>query len=82
MEKVQHHVTKLVPSLEDKLYEDRLKVLNIPSLHHRWQWGNMIQVYKINQQIDHVDQTLFSLLQYRTPDSTAKKCSRKEQTLS
>ena len=52
IEQIQCRATKLAPTLKDKPYEDRLKA-------HRRRWGDMIQVYKINQQIYHLDQTLF-----------------------
>ena len=47
--KIQRRAAKLVPTLKDKPYEDRLEARNLPSLHHRRQRGDMIQVYKINQ---------------------------------
>ena len=46
VEAVQHRVTKLIPHLRDKPYEERLRTLNLPSLVYRRQCGNIINMYK------------------------------------
>ena len=50
---------KLIPSLRNLCYEDRLRKLKLPSLWHRLRRGDMIQVYKITSGIDRIDPQLF-----------------------
>ena len=59
IEKVQRRATKLIPSLRNLCYEDRLRKLKLPSLCHRRRRGDMIQVYKITSGIDRIDPQLF-----------------------
>ena len=47
IENVQHRATKLVPSLKNLPYPDRLRALNLPTLAYRRQRGNMIELFKI-----------------------------------
>ena len=47
VEKVQRRATRLLPSLRDKPYEERLETLQLPSLAHRRHRGDMILLYKI-----------------------------------
>ena len=46
-EKVQRRATRLLPSIEDKPYGERLLILQLPSLAHRRHRGDMILLYKI-----------------------------------
>ena len=46
IEQVQRRATKLIPSLTNLPYEQRLKKLNLPSIAFRQLRGDMIQVYK------------------------------------
>ena len=59
IENVQRRATKLIPSLKRLKYEDRLEKLKLPSLKHRRKRGDMIQVFKIINQIDDLKQELF-----------------------
>ena len=47
MEKVQKRATKLIVSLKDKSYEERLRILYLPTLKFRRIRGDMIETYKI-----------------------------------
>jgi len=38
--------TRMVKQLKNSSYEDRLKVVNLPTLKYKRLRGNMIQVYK------------------------------------
>ena len=61
IEKIQRRATKLIPELKDKPYEDRLRLLKLPSLKARRTRGNLIQCYKMFKQIDDIDiKTFFS----------------------
>ena len=55
LERVQRRVTKMVPSLRNKTYGDRLKELNLFSLTQRRLRGDLIQVFKIIKGIDNID---------------------------
>ena len=46
-ERVQRRATKLVPSLKDLSYEERLKKLNLPTLAYRRSRGDMVETFKI-----------------------------------
>ena len=55
LENVQRRATRLVNSLSIRTYEDRLKILGHPTLEYRRLRADVIQVYKILNQIDQVD---------------------------
>jgi len=46
-EKVQQRATKCVTGLKNKTYQQRLKILGIPSLELRRKRGDLIQTFKI-----------------------------------
>ena len=47
IENVQRRATKLIPSLKEMSYEDRLRKLKLPTLAYRRARGDMIETYKI-----------------------------------
>ena len=61
LEKVQRRATKLVPSLRNLPYEDRLRRLNLPTLEERRKRGDLIETFKILKQHDQVDPHNFLL---------------------
>ena len=50
VERVQRRATKLIASIRDRPYEERLQILDLPSMYHRRRRGDMITVYQILQQ--------------------------------
>ena len=59
IEKIQRRATRLIPSLKGLSYEERLRILKMPSLEHRKRRGDMLQVYKILNGIDRLDPSMF-----------------------
>jgi hypothetical protein len=55
IEGVQRRATKLVPGLKDKSYEDRLHVLNLPTLEYRRRRGDMLELYKYTHGLYQLD---------------------------
>ncbi|VDI07537.1 Hypothetical predicted protein [Mytilus galloprovincialis] len=59
VEKVQMRATKLIPDIRHLSYEERLKVLKLPSLTHRRRRGDMIQAFKILKGIEDISYERF-----------------------
>ena len=67
VERVQKRATKMITSLRQQPYIDRLRTLKLPSLEYRRRRGDMIQVYKIMYQKDRIDpDTFFQLAESTT----------------
>ena len=49
IENVQKRATKMIPTLRDLPYKDRLKTLKLPTLAYRRLRGDMIEVYKLTR---------------------------------
>ena len=62
LEKVQRRATKLVPSLTNLPYEDRLRRLNLPTLEERSRRGDLIETFKILKQHDQADHQNFFIM--------------------
>jgi hypothetical protein len=59
VEDVQRRATKLIASLKNKPYPERLAALELPSLEHRRMRGDMIDLYKYMQGIYKTSRTQF-----------------------
>ena len=46
LERVQHRATRIVPGLSKFSYEERLRILDLPTLEYRRNRGDAIEVYK------------------------------------
>ena len=55
IERVQRRATKLVKGMENKVYSERLEELKFPSLEYRRKRADVIQTYKIMNNIDIID---------------------------
>ena len=55
LERVQRRATRLLPHIRQLEYQDRLKILNLPSLVYRRIRGDMIEVYKFCHDLYAVD---------------------------
>lgn len=60
IENVQRRATKLLPSLKDLPYKERLKKINLPTLQYRRYRGDMIEAYKLTHGITD-DQNILKL---------------------
>ena len=52
---MQRRATKLVKGMENKAYSERLEELKLPSLEYRRKRADVIQTYKIMNNIDRID---------------------------
>ncbi len=55
LESVQRRATKMVPSLRNLSYFDRLKALDLTTLEHRRERGDLIQYFKIHHELNIVN---------------------------
>ena len=55
IENVQRRATKLVSNIKHLSYKERLKKLGLPSLEYRRERADLIEVYKIMNDIDQVE---------------------------
>ena len=59
IERVQRRATKLVPYLKDCAYEERLRLLQLPSLKYRRYRGDLIQTFKLWNKDDDLEMNDF-----------------------
>jgi len=62
IEKVQRRATKQIQELRYKTYEERLRVLKLPTLKYRRLRGDLIEMYKLTHNIYNIDSS--SLFQF------------------
>ena len=60
LEKVQRRATKLIPSMANLTYEERLAKIKLTTLKDRRHRGDMIEVFKILKGIDKVQDNFFN----------------------
>ncbi|MES9881396.1 MAG: reverse transcriptase domain-containing protein [Sedimenticola sp.] len=84
IENVQRRATRLVNSLKDMSYEQRLKTLGLPSLEYRRERADMVQTFKILQEIDLIDkEKIFTMSTYtRTRGHSRKIFKRRSRLIS
>ena len=82
LEGVQRRATKLIPTIKDLSYEQRLVNLGLPSLQYRRTRADMIQVYKIVHGMDRIDPTIFFELvkDFKTRGHKYKLCKPRCRT--
>jgi hypothetical protein len=77
IEKVQARATKLIPSLQHLSYEDRLSQLHLTTLEKRRQRGDLIQTYRIMNQIDKINpDTMFKNAEYQGTRGHTQKLAK------
>ena len=59
VERVQRRATKMIDGLRNVSYQDRLKILKLPSLLYRRRRGNIIQIFKILKDYVGIDKDKF-----------------------
>ena len=82
IENVQRRATKLVRSCKDLSYPERLRKLGLPSLEYRRERSDLIQVYKILNDIDKMNKDkLFTLSAYGATRGHPKKIFKERPRL-
>ena len=59
LERVQRRATKMISGFRDLTYEERLRRCNLTTLRTRRERGDLIQVYKILNKLDDIDESTF-----------------------
>ena len=78
LENTQRRVTKMVNSLKELPYEARLKKLGLPSLEYRRLRSDVIEVYKILNQLDRVSiNKFFTVMDETTTRGNSLKLFKK-----
>jgi hypothetical protein len=73
LEKVQRRTTKLIYSLRNKSYKDRLKALKLTTFEIRQTRGDLIEVFKIFKSFDPIDSgRFFEVVESPTRDHNMK----------
>ena len=77
LERIQRAATRWVPELKDLSYEERLKILNLPTLEARRTRGAFITLYKCTTGMMETDIQNFIPFSERTTRGTNKKIQQK-----
>ena len=82
IENVQRRATRLLGNLSEKSYPERLRELGLPSLEYRRLRADVIQTYKILNNIDQVDKSkLFTMANSNTTRGHSKKLYKRRSRL-
>ena len=82
IENVQRRATKLVKSIRHLTYEERLKILGLPSLEYRRERADVIEVFKILNKIDEIDKDkFFTVSTYTSTRGHPRKLLKKRHRL-
>ena len=73
LERVQRRATRLIPTLRELPYEERLKRLNLPSLDDRRMRGDMTETFKILKGFDQLDASKFFILRAEVTEREATR---------
>ena len=74
LEKVQQWATKCVTGLKNKTYQQRLKILVIPSLEHRRKRGDLIETYTHREEDIDRDQVKLSQVAFNKSNENRTAC--------
>ena len=82
IESVQKRATKQLPGMKELPYQERLKVLNLPTLAYRRMRGDLIETYKIlTDKYDPVVSRLFTMRKESTTREHNRKIFKKRPRL-
>ena len=73
LENVQRRATRQLPTLSKLPYEERLQTLKLPTLAYRRVRGDMIEVYKIMNEIYDTDVTSFLKTRVQSAERTSQR---------
>ena len=80
VENVQRTATKLVSTISHLIYQERLKCLGLPSLEYRSEIADLVEVFKIMNDIDDVDkEKFFTVSTYTTTRGHSLKFAKKKK---
>ena len=81
IEAIQRRASKIIPSIAHLSYTERLKFLKLDTLFYRRRRCDLLQVYRIMNQVDKLDfNTFFKLNTYNTRGNTKKNYVNQGQT--
>ena len=72
IEAVQHRATRLITGMANLPYEERLKMLKLPSLSYRRMRGDLVEVYKYCHGLYDVHRKPFTLMREANEDSITR----------